>query len=75
MLQTRGGKRSGTAAVNIAVDMVSERLATVHQALLTVKPEHLNQLLHPQFAIDIESKEYTSKLLAKGRLVINKYTK
>ena len=66
MLQTRSGKRSGTAAVNIAVDMVSERLATVHQAILTVKPEHLNQLLHPQFALSVESKEYTSKILATG---------
>ena len=66
MLQTRSGKRSGAAAVNIAVDMVSERLATVHQAILTVKPEHLNQLLHPQFALSVESKEYTSKVLATG---------
>ena len=66
MLQTRGGKRSGMAATKIAVDFVTERRATVHQALMTVKPEHLNQLLHPQFALSNESPEYISKVVAKG---------
>jgi pyruvate, orthophosphate dikinase len=65
MLQTRSGKRVGPAAVKIAVDMVKEGLATPDQAILLVKPEHLNQLLHPQFKhTDIES--YTHNVLAVG---------
>mmetsp|Transcript_27085 Transcript_27085/g.58317 ORF Transcript_27085/g.58317 Transcript_27085/m.58317 type:complete len:972 (+) Transcript_27085:119-3034(+) len=65
MLQTRGGKRTGAAAVKIAVDMVTEGLATTDQAITMVKPEHLNQLLHPQF-VDTESASYTSKVVATG---------
>src|SRR5579863_7735147 len=47
MLQTRNGKRTGPAAVRIAVDMVSEGLLTPAEALLRVDPDQLNQLLHP----------------------------
>jgi len=47
MLQTRNGKRTGPAAVRIAVEMVHEGLLTSKQALLRVEPEQLNQLLHP----------------------------
>jgi len=47
MLQTRNGKRTGPAAVKIAVDMVSEGLLTPQEALLRVEPDQLNQLLHP----------------------------
>ena len=47
MLQTRNGKRTGPAAVRIAVDMVKEGLLTPTEALLRVEPEQLNQLLHP----------------------------
>jgi pyruvate,orthophosphate dikinase len=65
MLQTRSGKRFGPAAVKIAVDLVQEGLATIKQSLLTVKPEHINQLLHPQFA-STDSSQYKSKLIAKG---------
>lgn len=65
MLQTRSGKRVGPAAVKIAVDMVDEGLATGNQAIMMVKPEHLNQLLHPQFH-SVKSKDYKSNVLAKG---------
>lgn len=65
MLQTRGGKRVGAAAVKIAVDMVNSNLATVKQALLTVKPEHLNQLLHPQFT-NSDPADYKKRKIAKG---------
>lgn len=65
MLQTRGGKRVGPAAVKIAVSMVDEGLATKDQAIMTVKPEHLNQLLHPQFK-STTTKKYKSSILAKG---------
>jgi len=49
MLQTRNGKRTGLAAINIAVDMCEERLITKHEALLKVEPQALDQLLHPIF--------------------------
>ncbi len=49
MLQCRNGKRTGAAAVKMAVDMVGEGLITKEEALLRVKPDQLDQLLHPQF--------------------------
>ncbi len=61
MLQTRNGKRTGKAALKIAVDMAVEGLLTREEALLRVEPEQLNQLLHP---ILDESKPF--KLIAKG---------
>ncbi len=61
MLQTRAGKRTGPAAVRIAVEMVHEGLITPKEALLRVDPDQLNQLLHP--VLD-ESKPV--KVLAKG---------
>jgi pyruvate,orthophosphate dikinase len=48
ILQTRSGKRTGLAAVNIAVEMVGESLITKQEALLRVEPTHIEQLLHPQ---------------------------
>lgn len=47
MLQTRAGKRTGAAAVRIAVDMVREGLIDERTAVLRVEPELLAQLLHP----------------------------
>ncbi len=47
MLQTRSGKRTGAAAVRIAVDMVREGLIDKRTAVLRVDPEQLAQLLHP----------------------------
>jgi pyruvate,orthophosphate dikinase len=61
MLQTRGGKRTGPAAVKVAVDMAREGLITAQEALLRVEPEQLNQLLHP--VLD-ESKPL--EVIAKG---------
>ncbi len=49
MLQCRNGKRTGPAAVKMAVDMVGEKLIKKEEALLRVKPDQLDQLLHPQF--------------------------
>jgi len=49
MLQTRNGKRTGVAAVHIAVDMVEEGILTPREALLKVEPQALDQLLHPVF--------------------------
>jgi pyruvate,orthophosphate dikinase len=47
MLQTRNGKRTGPAAVKIAVDMVNEGLITKKEAVMRVEPQQLDQLLHP----------------------------
>jgi pyruvate,orthophosphate dikinase len=49
MLQTRNGKRTGPAAVRIAVDMVEEGMITKKEAVLRVAPSQLDQLLHPVF--------------------------
>jgi pyruvate,orthophosphate dikinase len=47
MLQTRNGKRTGPAAVRIAVDMVNEKLISKEEAVQRVAPAQLDQLLHP----------------------------
>ncbi|MEQ8277041.1 MAG: pyruvate, phosphate dikinase [Deltaproteobacteria bacterium] len=47
LLQTRTGKRTATAAVRIAVDMVSEGMIDKREAIMRVTPEHVDQLLHP----------------------------
>ena len=49
MLQTRNGKRTGLAAITIAVDMCDQGLITKQQALMKVEPQALDQLLHPIF--------------------------
>jgi pyruvate,orthophosphate dikinase len=49
MLQTRNGKRTGLAAVNIAVDMCEEGILTKREAVMKVEPQALDQLLHPIF--------------------------
>ena len=67
MLQTRTGKRTGFAAVRIAVDMVEERIIDRKEALLRIEPDQLNQLLRPIF--DQKGKEQAQKagrLLGRG---------
>jgi pyruvate, orthophosphate dikinase len=67
MLQTRNGKRTGFAAVRIAVDMVEERIINRREALLRIEADHLNQLLRPVF--DEKDKKQAAKegrILAKG---------
>ena len=48
LLQTRNGKRSPSAAVRIAVDMVHEKLITKDEAISRVTPNQIEQLLHPR---------------------------
>ena len=48
ILQCRAGKRTGVAAVKVAVDMVNESRITIEEALMRVPPEALEQLLHPR---------------------------
>ncbi len=61
MLQCRNGKRTGRAAIRIAVEQVKEGLITEEQAVLRVDPTSLDQLLHP--TLDPKAKK---TLLAKG---------
>ncbi len=49
MLQTRNGKRTATAALNIACDLVDEGMKTEEEAILMIDPRNLDTLLHPQF--------------------------
>jgi len=63
MLQTRNGKRTGPAAVRIAVDMVNEGLISKEEAILRVDPQQLDQLLHP--VLDPASKK-TLATIATG---------
>ncbi|MCG8599858.1 MAG: pyruvate, phosphate dikinase [Verrucomicrobiales bacterium] len=56
MLQTRNGKRTGFAAVNIAVDMVNEKLINVETALQRIPAEDLSHLLAPVFDSAAEKK-------------------
>jgi pyruvate, orthophosphate dikinase len=49
MLQTRNGKRTGAAAVRVAVEMVDEGMISKKEAVLRVAPKQLDQLLHPMF--------------------------
>ena len=61
ILQSRSGKRTGPAAVKIAVDMVKEKMIDKEQAVMRVEPQALDQLLHPM--IDTKAKKM---LIAKG---------
>jgi len=63
ILQTRNGKRTGTAAVRVAVEMVAEKMISEKEAILRVDPEMLNQLLHPRLERNILG-DY--KMIAKG---------
>jgi pyruvate,orthophosphate dikinase len=47
MLQTRVGKRNGQAAIRMAVEMAKSKLITKETAVLRVKPEQIDELLHP----------------------------
>ena len=67
LLQTRTGKRTGFAAVRIAVDMVKERVISKKEALLRIEPDQLNQLLRPIFdQADKDRAAQEGRILAKG---------
>lgn len=61
MLQTRNGKRTALASINIAMDMLDEGLIDEKTAILRVSPSSLDQLLHP--TLDPKAKK---TVLAKG---------
>ncbi|EHJ56964.1 pyruvate, phosphate dikinase [Streptococcus urinalis FB127-CNA-2] len=60
MLQTRNGKRTAKAAIKIAVDQVNEGLITRKKAIRRIKPNQLEQILHPTF--DPESVKESTQL-------------
>ena len=49
MLQTRNGKRTAQAALQIACDLVDEGMRTEEEAIAMIDPRNLDTLLHPQF--------------------------
>ena len=76
LLQTRSGKRSGQAAVKIAVDMVNENVITPQEALLRVTHRDLQALLHRQIKSPKQYKPITTGLnaapgAASGRVVFD----
>ncbi len=63
MLQTRVGKRNGQAAIRMAVEMARQKLITKATAVLRVKPDQLDELLHPSVDPSAEKKAVQ---IAKG---------
>src|ERR1035437_8580445 len=67
MLQCRVGKRTGFAAVKMAVDMVKEKLIDKEEAILRIEPNQLNHLLRPIFDLDQKKKAVEEgRFMAKG---------
>ncbi len=78
LLQTRNGKRTASAALQIAVDMVNSGLKSKEEALLSLDPRLLDTMLHKQFDVNAlkQAKAVASGLPASpgaacGRLVLN----
>ena len=67
ILQTRTGKRTGFAAIKIAIDMVHEGLISKEEAIRRIEPEQLNQLLRPVFDPAEKAKATAERrLVARG---------
>ena len=67
ILQTRNGKRTGFAAIKIAIDMVREGRISKEEALKRIEPEQLNQFLRPVFDAAEKKKAIEGKkLMARG---------
>ena len=64
MLQTRNGKRTGLAAVRIAIQMVDEGLITKEEAIFRVEPNQLYDFLVPR--LDFDEKKMKDLILATG---------
>ncbi|MCB5230865.1 MAG: pyruvate, phosphate dikinase, partial [Candidatus Cloacimonas sp.] len=63
ILQTRGGKRTGSSMVKIAIDMLNEGLIDEKTAINRVEPNKLDELLHPVFTQEAMTK---ATVIAKG---------
>ena len=68
MLQTRTGKRTGTSAVRVAVEMVKEGMIDQATALKRVSPDSLNHLLLPQLDPKSKVKPVARGIAATGRV-------
>jgi pyruvate, orthophosphate dikinase len=66
MLQTRTGKRTPAAAFRMAVDMANEKLITLEEAILRIKPEDIERLFYPVIDSNVDRKLLASKILATG---------
>jgi pyruvate,orthophosphate dikinase len=64
MLQTRSGKRTGLAALRIAVELAQEKLITRNEAVARIDPSALDQLLHPTIDPDAHRKVFATGLPA-----------
>lgn len=63
ILQTRNGKRTAKAAINIVVELVEANIIDKKEAIMRIEPNQLDQLLHPNFE---EKSLKSAKLIAKG---------
>ena len=63
MLQTRTGKRNGSAAIRMAIDMMEEGLIDEKTALLRINADQLNEVMHPMIDLKLEKE---ANLIAKG---------
>ena len=66
MLQTRNGKRTATAAIRIACDLIDEGKIDEKQALMQIDAKTLDMLLHPTFDKDSLSKADKNNIVGKG---------
>ncbi len=67
LLQTRDGKRTARAAIRIAVEQAQEGLITKEKAILRIKADQVDMLLHPQFTAEIKR-----KARGEGRMIVEK---
>ncbi len=63
MLQTRNGKRTASAGLKVALDLLNEGMITEEEAVLRVSPNDLDQLLHPTFEVTALK---NGKVIAEG---------
>ena len=56
MLQTRNGKRTPVASLNIAIDMANEKLITQKEALMRLDPKEISGMLHKSFDVNVLAK-------------------
>ena len=56
MLQTRNGKRTPVASLNIAIDMANEKLITQKEALMRLDPKEISGMLHKSFDMNVLAK-------------------
>ena len=76
ILQTRNGKRTTSAAIKIAVDLVNENVISKKEALKRINPESLEQFLHPTLDPNAKKVVLTKGLpaspgAASGKIVFN----